>query len=38
MLVGLQNGDIACTDLKICAEKKKPIDLRFLEVAEALAT
>jgi hypothetical protein len=37
-LVGLQQGEIGSIDLKETCEKRKPLDLRLLDLAETLAT
>jgi 6-phosphofructokinase 1 len=37
-IVGLQNGKIGSIDLKETCEKKRPLDLRMMDLAEMLAT
>jgi 6-phosphofructokinase 1 len=37
MIVGLQNGTVASTDLKKSCETRKPLNLRLLKLAEMLA-
>ncbi|MEM2098768.1 MAG: ATP-dependent 6-phosphofructokinase [Candidatus Bathyarchaeia archaeon] len=38
MVVGLQNGEVTCTDLRVSVEKIKPLDLRLMRLAEMLST